>query len=153
MAHEHEEREEIKLLRELLKNAEKQLHVQREILGRLQQQPILTKARISIMPKTVPVGGTANAVIKGVDQNGQPFVLDATYKVTYQSSAPADESFSPVNADGSDTIAALAPSAASGDQISASITRPDGVVINATPDVLTITAATLVLTSASVVLS
>ena len=105
------------------------------------------------MPKTIPVGGTANAAIVGLDQNGKPFTLDATYTVAYASSAPADESFSPVNPDGSDTIAALAASAASGDQISATITRPDGVVITATPDVLTITPVTPVLTSASVVLS
>jgi hypothetical protein len=148
----HERREEIKLLRELLETAEEQLVALQEILQVL-RRPILTFARVTIMPKTVPVGGTANAVIQGLDQNGQPFVLDATYKVAYQSSTPADESFSPVNADGSDTIAALAASPAAGDQISATITRPDGVVISATPDVLTITAATPVLTSASVVLS
>jgi len=154
---EHEQREqhreEIELLRQLLTTAGQQLVTQREILQVLATRSILTKARVIITMKTVQVGGTANAVIQGLDQNGQPFPLDATYKVAYQSSTPADESFSPVNPDGSDTIAALAASPAAGDQISATIQRPDGVVISATPDVLIITPAVPVLTSAKVVLS
>jgi hypothetical protein len=145
--------EVIELLRGIRQDAGTLILRFNELLTFLRQTPRLTKARIILMPKSVTVGGTANAAIVGLDQNGKPFTLDSTFTVAYASSNPADESFSPVNPDGSDTVAALAASPAGGDQISATITRPDGVVISATPDVLTITPVVPVLTSASVVLS
>lgn len=122
-----------------------------ELLNILKRKPHLTSARTIVMPKTIQVGQTANAAIQGLDQFGKPFPLDATYQVAYSAATPADVSFSPVNPDGSDTVAGINPDA--GDAISATITRPDGVVITASADTLMITAATPVLTSAAVVLS
>src|ERR1035438_5709774 len=122
-----------------------------ELLSLLRQKPHLKSARVFLMPATINVGQTANAVILALDQNGQPFTLDSTYQVAYNASAPADVSFSPVNPDGSDTVAGV--NADPGDAISATITRPDGVVINASADTLTVTAAAAVLTSASVSLT
>lgn len=147
------QKEVIELLRGIRADAGTLILRFNELLTLLRQTPRLIQARVIVMPKAVQVGGTANAAIVGLDQNGNPFPLTSAFSVAYASSTPADESFSPVNPDGSDTIAALAASPASGDQISATITRPDGVVITATPDVLTITPVTPVLTSASVVLS
>jgi hypothetical protein len=123
----------------------------KQILQLLKQKPHLTKARIVIMPKQIQVGQTAQAVIQGFDQNGNPFPLDSSYGVTYSASNPADVSFSsPVNPDGSDTITGLAVDA--GVAIGATITRPDGAVVSATADTLTIVAPPPVLTTATVVL-
>jgi len=89
-----------------------------------------------------------------LDQNGQPFTLDATYTEAYSASAPADVTVGATNADGSATITGVA--ADPGDTIGCVITRPDGVQITAGTDVLTITPVTPptpVLTSATVVLT
>lgn len=115
--------------------------------------PALTSARLSIMPATIPVGGVANAVINGLDQNGQPFVLDATYKVVYRAATPADVDFGAPNPDGSCQITGVGVDA--GDAIVADITRPDGFVITTSSDTLTIVPATAtpVLTSATLSLT
>lgn len=115
------------------------------------QKPHLTKARIIVMPKSIQVGQTANITLQGFDQNGQPFPLDASYGVQYSASTPADVEFSAPGPDGSGTVKGLAVDAA--DAIGATITRPDGVVITANADALSITAPPAVLTSASVVLA
>jgi hypothetical protein len=145
----HEERE-THLLRELVRLAGQQVLILSDIRALLKHKSILVKARIIIMPKTIAVGGTALAIIQGLDQNGKPFPLDATYPTAYTAANPSNVSFGPVSPDGSDTITGVA--ADPGDSIGANITRPDGVVIAATPDVLTITAPVPVLTSAAVVL-
>jgi hypothetical protein len=121
-----------------------------EILALLKTRPILTKASIDLMPKTIEVGQTANAVINAVDQFGNPFPLTGL-AVQYVASIPGDVTFGPVNPDGSDTITGV--NADAGNAISANITRADGTVITAAPDTLTITPAVPVLTSATVVLS
>ena len=116
--------------------------------------PQLFQGKVNLMPKTIQVGGTSLATLVCLDQNGQPFTLDATYKEQYSASAPADVTVGTPNADGSATITGVA--ADPGDTIGCSITRPDGVVITAGTDVLTITPApppTPVLTSATVVLT
>lgn len=115
--------------------------------------PNLHSARIQIMPKTVKVGEVAKATIVGLDQNGQPFTIDTTYQVAYSASSPADVSIGTPGIDGSADVTALAEDV--GDVISAVITRPDGQVVIASADTLTIEPAAPpapVLTSASVVL-
>lgn len=119
-----------------------------EVLRLLRQKPILTKGIVTIMPKQIQVGETAQAVLKGVDQNGNAFPLDATYVVTPTASAPSDVNVGPVSPDGSFQLTGVA--ADSADSIGAQITRPDGVVLTATPDILTILAPPPVLTSVTV---
>lgn len=102
------------------------------------------------MPKTINAGETATATIQGFDQFGKAFPLDATFQVAYTQSNSADATFGPTNPDGS---ASLTANTADTDTIGAIITRPDGTVVTATPDVLTINAAAIpVLTTATVVL-
>jgi len=128
-----------------------------EIFNELQNPPPaqqLKQGKVNLMPKTIQVGGTSLATLVCLDQNGQPMTLDATFKEAYSASAPADVTVGTPNADGSATITGVAPDP--GDTIGCAITRPDGVVITASPDVLTITPPPpppQVLTSASVVLT
>ena len=147
---EHEGKE-LLLLEQINKGVWQGVLILSDIRSLLKQKPILIKAKVIIMPKTIPVGGTAQAAIQGFDQNGKPVVLDSTYTVTPSASAPSDVSFSPVNPDGSFTVVGV--NADPGDSIGASITRPDGSVIQASADVLTVTAAASVLATANVVLS
>ncbi len=156
----HENSPEIKLLFHILEqlrsNHEVEVQERKLLAGALialesineRLTPTLTRARITIMPASIQVGKTATATIQGLDQNGQPFPLDETYTVQYSASAPADVSFGAPNPDGSVVITGVNPDA--GDNILASITRPDGVVIQTNADTLTVTAATVsVLTSAT----
>ena len=121
-----------------------------EIRHLLRQKPHLTRGRIIVMPKQIQVGETAQAVLQGVDQFGNPFPLDASYSVVPTASAPADVSVGPVNPDGSFTITGIA--ADPGDSIGAQVTRPDGTVITFSPDTLVIAAPAPVLTAGAVVL-
>lgn len=121
-----------------------------EIRHILKNKPHLVKGKVKIMPKQIQVGETAQAVLQGVDQFGQPFPLDATYTVVPTASNPSDVSVGPVNPDGSFTLTGIAADA--GDSIGAQVTRPDGTVISFTPDVLTIVAPAPVLTGGAVVL-
>jgi len=121
-----------------------------EILKLLRQKPILLQARVQVMPKTVQVGQTATSTLTTVWSDGQTHVLDSTYQVTYNAANPSNVSFAPPASDGSDVITAVAVDP--GDSISATITRPDGVVVTASPDVLTITAPPVTLVGATVVL-
>jgi hypothetical protein len=122
-----------------------------EILQLLRQKPILLQARIKIMPKTIQVGQTAVAELQTIWSDGQTRMLDSTYQVTYAAANPSNVSFAPPAVDGSDVVTGVA--ADPGDAISAVITRPDGTVISASPDTLTIVAPAPTLVSATVVLS
>ena len=108
----------------------------------------LTSARVELMPKSIAVGGTANALIQGFDQFGQPFSLNGV-PVTPVASAPADVSFGTptVNADGSVSVVVTGVNADPGDSISASVGS-----VTSSADVLTITPPAPVLTSATLVL-
>ena len=121
-----------------------------DLLGKIIKllTPKLYSARIDVMPKTVHVGDVSKATLVGLDQNGQPFPIDATYQVAYSAANPATATFGVPAADGSADVTAVA--ADPGNAISAAITRPDGQVIQASPDTLVIEAAAAVLTSASV---
>lgn len=141
---------EIKLLQQIARTLGHIQLVVTEILQLQKHKPILVKGKVFIMSKSVVVGSSVLAVIQGFDQNGNPFPLDASYKVAYAASAPSDVSFGAVNPDGSDVVTGVA--ADPGDSISATIQRPDGVVISADPDVLVVTAPVPVLTSTKVVL-
>ena len=121
-----------------------------EIRHLLRQKPHLTRGRLIVMPKQIQVGETAQAILQGVDQFGNPFPLDSSYTVVPTASAPGDVSVGPVNPDGSFTITGLAADA--GDAIGAQVTRPDGTVIAFTPDTLVIVAPAPVLTAGAVVL-
>ena len=129
----------------------------REILEEVEEirrslKPKLTQGRIWIMPKTIKVGESATATLQGLDQNGQPFVIDAKYGVVYTASAPGDVMFSPPGTDGSDVV--LGVNADPSVSITASVTRPDGVVVSFAGDVLDVEPQTPVpvLTSGTVVL-
>lgn len=147
---------------ETIKNLERdEVHLLHRILARLDAiydllkpaLPILSKARIIIMPKTVNVGDSFNVAIAGLDQFGQPFPLDANYSVVYGASNPnAVQLPAPPLPDGSGVGTAVA--AEPSESISATITGPGGT-INATADVLTINEVVVppVLTSASVVIT
>ena len=128
-------------------------HLLLEIQATLARMSALTFARVIIVPKTIQVGQTAQAAIQGLDQNGQPFPLDSTYQVVYTASSPSDVTITTPNPDGSATITGVNPNP--GIQVGATITKPDGSTVTATPDTLVIQAVTPtpVLTSASVVLS
>ena len=103
------------------------------------------------MPATINVGQTSTATIQGSDQFGQPFAV-AGLAIAYVPSDPQNVTLAPVGADGSDIITGVAPDAS--ESIGANITRADGVVIQASADVLTINAAPVpVLTTAKVVLT
>lgn len=148
--HQHHESEDTE---RVIRAVHKVFEVLVEIRGIL--KPRLTSAILKLkdieMPKTVNIGETAQAVITGLDQNGSLIALDATYTVAYQASNPADVSFGTPNADGSNTVTAVAPD--TGDVISAIITRPDGQQITTTSDTLIVNApAVPVLTSATLVL-
>lgn len=142
------ERDEVRLLREIRNT----LNEIRDLLK--PAPPILTQARCITVPKTVNVGDSFNVAIAGLDQFGQPFPLDANYSVTYGASNPAAVQLpSPPQPDGSGGGTALAadPSVL----ISATITGPGGLSVNATADTLTINAIVVppALTSASVVIT
>ena len=114
--------------------------------------PVLTIMRLTIMPQTVPVGGQAMAVLSGFDQNGNPIVLDTTYKVAYTAAVPADVSFGTINADGSCLVTGV--NADAGDAIVAQVTRPsDGAVITSSQDILTVTAVSTAPVLSSVTLT
>lgn len=147
--------EELEQGQEQLRQLGRILVKEDQALALLARRPLLTKASVSIMPKTIAVGERANATIQAFDQFGNPFPLTGL-KVQYTASDPNPVSFGDVQADGSDTITAVAVDADPGDQIGANITRADGTVITATPDVLIITTPpppVPVLTTAKVVLS
>jgi hypothetical protein len=122
-----------------------------EILQLLRQKPILLEARVEIMPKTIQVGQTATATLQTTWSDGQTHTLDSTYQVSYAAANPSNVSFAPPAADGSDVVTGVA--ADPGDAISAVITRPDGAVVTASSDILTIVAPAPTLVSATVVLS
>jgi hypothetical protein len=110
---------------------------------------VLFTAEIKLMPKTIVVGGTSNAVLAGFDQFGKPFPLTSADTITPVSSTPADETFGAptFNADGTATIVVTGLVATAGDSISASV---GGVASSS--DTLTITAPAPVLTTATLTL-
>ena len=144
------EAEELKELREIKKSLSDILRALTQILLLLKQKPHLSKGKVIVMPKTIEVGQTAQAVLQGVDQNGNPFPLDASYRVQPTASNPADVESGTPNPDGSFVVTALAVDPA--DMIGAQVTRPDGTTITFDPDTLTIEPATPVLTTGKVVL-
>lgn len=161
MSHRSREEEEQEMLRQFGEDFSEFLrefrHLIREV-GEIRdslKRPLLfpIRAEVLIMPKTVDVGGTAQATLNVLDQFGNPFTLDGSYTVTYQGSNPAAATFGTPNPDGSDTITAT--SAEPSDTITATIAGgPAGVSISAVGDTLTVNAAPVpVPTSASVVLS
>lgn len=115
--------------------------------------PKLSHGQVILKMKTIQVGGTSLATLALLDQQGAPFTIDSTYTVAYTASNPTTVSVGASNADGSATITGLA--ADPGNQIGATVTRPDGVLVTLTPDTLVITEVTPVpvLTSGSVVLT
>lgn len=144
------EAEELQLLKDIRRLAGQQVLILSDIRSLLKHKPILTQARITIMPKTIEVGQTAPVVLQGFDQNGGAFPLDATYKVVPSGSNPSNATFSAPTPDGGFVATGVAVDP--GDVIGASVTRPDGVVIQAATDTLTIVPVPLVLTTAKVVL-
>lgn len=130
----HEERIET-LLGEIV-------HALREIRDELKPKR-LAKARIELMPKTIQVGQTSTALIQGLDQNGQPFAIQAS-DVSLTAAVPADVSFGTptANPDGSVSIVVTGVNADTGDGITATVL---GVTSNS--DTLTISAPAPVLTS------
>ncbi|SRR5258708_7721352 len=137
---------QLRELRRAVGRNEKRLEV---ILDILRHKSILSKARVTVMPKTISVGETATATIQGLDQFGKAFPLDATYQVVYNQSNPADATFATPGPDGT---ALLTANVADTDIIGATITRPDGSVVTAGTDTLTINPPVAVLTTANVVL-
>jgi hypothetical protein len=109
----------------------------------------LTSGKVTLMPANVTVGQTFASTLVGTWSDGQTRPLDATYRVQYVQSAPGDATEGPVAADGSAVFTSVA---AGTDSISANVTRPDGTVIQFTPDVLTIEAPPVVLVGGAVVL-
>lgn len=144
------EAEELQVLKDIRRLEGQQVLILSDIRSLLKQKSILTQARIIVMPKQIEVGQTAQAVVQGFDQNGGAFPLDATYSVVPSGSNPSNATFSAPAPDGSFVATGVAVDP--GDVIGASITRPDGVVIQAATDTLTIVPVPLVLTTAKVVL-
>lgn len=131
------------------------LRVLTQEVGEIEEDldPKLSHGQVILQMKTIQVGGTSLATLALLDQQGAPFTIDSTYSVAYTASNPTTVSVGASNADGSATITGLA--ADPGNQIGATVTRPDGVLVTLTPDVLVITEVTPVpvLTSGSVVLT
>lgn len=141
-------------LTEISRNTSALVLITSDIRHLLKHKFIITRARISVMPKTIQVGQTSTATISAQDQNGQPIAVDSTYQVSYSSSNSANVSFGTVNPDGSCVITGVA--ADPSNSIAAVITRPDGGTVSATPDTLSIVPVpppTPVLTTAAVVLT
>ena len=113
----------------------------------------LSGARITLMPKSIVVGGTASAVIAGFDQFGKPFPISSSDSVTLQASTAADVTFgSPsFNADGTVTVSMTGVNPDDSDSITAVVADPTGTVTSSA-DVLTITAPAPVLTTATLTL-
>jgi hypothetical protein len=141
-------REELRLLRRENKELRRIEHDVRPHLN-------LSKGQVNLMPKTIPVGGTANATLNLVGSDGNPFKIDATYIVAYAASVAGDVSLGTVNPDGSVVITGV--NADPGDVIGCTVTPPSGSgsPVTLTPDTLTITQVTppVTLASGSVVLS
>lgn len=147
----HDDRDDKAFRKELLHKLSRLVKIGEDILSVLQRTPILSKARLTLMPKTVEVGQTATAVLQGLDQFGHPMSIDSSYSVSYQASNPADVSFGTPNPDGSDVITAVA--ADPGDSITAVVSGgPKNVSVTSSSDVLVINAPAPVLTSVNLVL-
>jgi hypothetical protein len=108
------------------------LHAIRGILVPLQH---LTQSKVNLMPKTIAVGGTSNAVISATKADGTPFLITAADQVSLAASVNADVTFgAPVfNSDGTATIVVTGVNPDPSDEITATV---DGVV--SAPDALTI---------------
>jgi len=109
----------------------------------------IRSVEITIMPKTIAVGATANAVIAAFDQLGKPFPLTPTDVIALAASVPTDVSFGTpsVNPDGTATIVVTGVAPDAGDSITATVS---GVTSSA--DVLTVTAPVPVLTTMTLTL-
>lgn len=110
-------------------------HTLREIRDELKPK-FLSRARLHLMPKTVTVGQTANAVISGVDQFGNPFPLTSADTISIAASTPADVTFGAVTfpGDGTALVVVTAVNADPGDGITATVgsfTATDTLTIEA----------------------
>ena len=110
-------------------------HVLREIRDELRPK-FLSRVRLHLMPKTLTVGQTANAVISAVDQFGNPFPLTSANNISVAASTPADVTIGAVSfpGDGTAVVVVTAVSADPGDGITATVdsfSATDTLVIEA----------------------
>lgn len=112
--------------------------------------PHLISARITVMPKSIVVGSTAIATVRGFDQFGQPFPITDPTTVVPSASVPGDVTLAAptLPGDGSAAFVVTGVNSNPDDAIGATI----GTVVAAT-DSLTITAPSPVLTTATTTLS
>src|ERR1700733_343340 len=104
------------------------MRVETKILKHLRHGSI-SQLEINIMPKTIAVGATANAVLAATGSDGNPYILSAADTISLAAAVPADVSFQSgpptFNADGTATVVVTGVNADPGDAITATV---DGVV-------------------------
>jgi hypothetical protein len=98
----------------------------------------LTESRITLMPKSINVGQTANAVISATKADGSPFAITTADTVALVAANPANATLGApvINADGTVTVPVTGAAPDPGDAITATV---DGVASQ--PDTLTVTTA------------
>jgi hypothetical protein len=142
MSHKHDrdssrDKEILKELREVSKKDDRILEELEEIERDV--HPHLTQGKVQIMPKTIAVGEAFKGSLALLDHEGNPFIIDARYKVVPVASNPASVTFDANIAPNGD-FSGVGVAADAGQTISATVTRPsDGAVITLTGDTLIIT--------------